>query len=161
MTYGRQRILANDSAEKDELDIVGAEQLHRDVQAVGDDLQIFLVFDLARNLVRRGAGIENDGIAVVDHLGCRGADPSFLVGVKLGLDLERRIHAHGRRFDGATVRATDQTSIVERLEAVADRRLGGLEAFAQTANSDLPVLFQQFENFGSAFNVQHWDYERK
>src|ERR1043165_2102120 len=148
-------MLPNDAAEKDQLNVLRAEQLHRDVQPVRNDLQISFVFDVARNLVRGGAGIENDGVAVVDHLGGGGADPPFLIRMQFSLDLERWIHAHRRDLYGPAMCATNEPPIMERFQITADRNLGRLEAFTQTAHGDLTVLFQEFEDSCSAFDVQH------
>ena len=79
-TDGDDGVLEEPAANEDHVDVAMRDQFHRDGGAVGDDGRLKLRCEVARDLNRGGAAVEDDDLAGLHH-GCGGAaDALFLFG---------------------------------------------------------------------------------
>jgi len=95
---------------------------------------------LTGNLQRGGAGVKNDGFAVVDERGGHGANAPFFLRMRLQPFVYRRFAQDGIRQHGAAMRTVYQAALVEGVQIVANRDRGGIEMSGKLIDANPPVL---------------------
>ena len=124
-----------------------------DVEGVRDDCQVVEAFEVLGDLHRGGAGIEDDGLAVGDHLRGELGEQLLLAGVQVLLLADRHVvvvaglvHVHGAALD-----AEQQLLLLEDGEVLADGYFRDVELLHQIGDVDLAVSLQLVEQETPAF----------
>jgi hypothetical protein len=139
----------------------------RDV--VGDQDQVAQVGPGAQSTqdFRGGrAGVEQDGVAVLDQGRGRPADPALFVRVGQGRVGVGRLEGHALAEDRTAVGALDNPLPLEPFQVAADGRFGGAEHFGEHRRShdlvdlqvlpDHPVALSRNQRLGHRFPVNDY-----
>ena len=138
------------AAEHDQLSEFAVGDLGPDPQVVRDDRQA-LGGQVLGHLERRGTAVEEQGLAVVDHCGHRGADHGLL---RLVQGLLERVGSVGLADrERTTVRALDEVELLEPGEVSPDGRGIDVERSGQLRDAAVAVLEELVEDLGSPRHV--------
>jgi hypothetical protein len=148
-------VVADSAAHHDGLGVAGSEEFDGDVDAVGDDLEMGDVFDLAGDLEGGGAGVQDDSFAFFDEGGGHGADALFFFGLILEALVEWGLAEDGVLDDGAAVGALDDAALMEFVEIAADGDGGGFEAVDEVVDLGAAFGADDLQDLDAAFFGHH------
>ena len=126
---------ADIAARHDHLDTRMAIELHRHVEVVGDDEQVFMRGERARDLLGGGSDVDEQRAAVRNLRRGRHPDRLLLVGSDKAAGFVGKIF-NARRDDGAAVDTGQRALVAEVVEVLADGLGGHLEAPGEIVHHD-------------------------
>jgi hypothetical protein len=130
-----------------------------DPDAVGDDRELVPVrpvLQVARDVERRGAGVEDDALAVLHERGRGRPDAPLLVALEPLANLERGLRPAGRpRCDGAAMGPDHARLSLEDQQVLADRDRGHAELGREVRHPDAPRVGDHLRDLLLALRGEH------
>ena len=141
------------SAEHDDVEAAVVVERDGDVECIGDDGQILEPVKILGNLHGRGAGVEDDPVAVVDHVCGKFTDELLFVGMEPLLAADRHVVeiACLMEGDGATFHPDQQFPLFQYGQVFPDGYLRDVEGLHQLFHEDTSLGVEHVQDLASSF----------